>query len=172
MGVAGRGCPGNLAAARLFACFARTRPIEQGVTFPPAAEPGARVSSDGGCIMRMLVAGGFVAVSFLLLLSVSGDEAAAQGKEPKYTISEVMKVVHNPKKGILGRVLKDTASKADKDKMVEMYESLAQSKPPGGDVTNWKKRTADLVSAAKQIQSGDAQGITALKTAVNCKTCH
>ena len=122
--------------------------------------------------MRMLVAGGFVAVSFLLLLSVSGDEAAAQGKEPKYTIAEVMKVVHHTKTGIIGRIYKGTASKADKEKMLEMYESLAQSKPPAGDIKNWKKRTTDLVSAAKLIEKNDPGGVAALKKAVSCTSCH
>src|SRR5437588_11412515 len=105
--------------------------------------------------MRWLVAGSCAVFSLLLLLSLSGDEASAQDGKPKYTIAEVMKVVHNPKKGILGRVMKGTASEDDKKKMVEMYESMAQTKPPGGDITNWKKRTADLVSAAKLVQKHD-----------------
>jgi cytochrome c556 len=110
-------------------------------------------------------------VSFLLL-SLVGTEASAQGEKPKYTISQVMKVVHHPKKGILGRVANGTASKADKEKMLEMYESLAQNKPPAGDIKKWKERTGALVSAAKLVQKSDPGAVDALRAATNCKTCH
>jgi cytochrome c556 len=122
--------------------------------------------------MRMLVAGSLVGFSFLLLLSVVGTEASAQDEKPKYTISQVMKVVHHQTKGLLGKVIKGTADDADKKKMLEMYESLAKSKPPAGEIKNWEKRTGDLVSAARLVVNGDPAGIGALKKAVNCKTCH
>jgi cytochrome c556 len=126
--------------------------------------------------MRVLVAGFCAGFSLLLLWGLGGDEALAQdkgkGEKPKYTISQVMKVVHHQTKGLLGKVIKGTADDADKKQMVEMYESLAKSKPPAGDVKNWEKRTGDLVSAARLVLKGDPAGIGALKKAVNCKTCH
>jgi hypothetical protein len=122
--------------------------------------------------MRWLVAGSCAVVSFLLLVCLGGDEASAQGEKPKYTIAQVMKVAHNLKKGIIARVNDGTVSKADKEKLVEMYQALAQNKPPAGDAKAWKKRTAALISAAQLVEKNDPGGVAALKAAANCKTCH
>jgi hypothetical protein len=89
--------------------------------------------------------------------------SAADDAKPKYTIKEVMKF-HKEK--IHEKVEKGEASKEEKQKLLEGYESMLKIKPPKGDEADWKKKCEALVKAVKD---GDAEG---LKKAYNCKACH
>jgi hypothetical protein len=92
--------------------------------------------------------------------------SGAQDK-PKYTIKDVMKTAH--KGGLLKKVSEGKASDEEKQKLVDMYEALAASKPPKGEDESWKTKTTALVEAAKAAQKGDTGK---LKAAADCKACH
>jgi hypothetical protein len=89
--------------------------------------------------------------------------SAADDAKPKYTIKEVMKF-HKDK--LHEKVEKGEASKEEKEKLLEGYESMLKLKPPKGDEAEWKKKCEALIKAVKD---GDAEG---LKKAVNCGDCH
>ena len=102
-----------------------------------------------------------IAFTLALLLVASGTMAWAA---PKYTTKQVMKEAM--KGGLLKKVIGGDASDAEKQKLVEMFQAMAEEKPKVGSAESWKKLTSKLVKAAK---SGDA---ATLKSASNCKACH
>lgn len=97
---------------------------------------------------------------------------AAFEDKPKYTIPEVMKTAHAGKDALLKKVGAGTASKEDKEKLVELYTALGQNKPPKGDDKDWKKRTDALLTAAKDVLAGKEGSADQLKKAANCMGCH
>ncbi len=106
----------------------------------------------------------------LALKAVAADKA--DGDKPKYTIKQVMKDVHAGKESVLKKVIAGKASDAEKEKLLEMYQSLAKSKPPQGDAASWKAKTEALVAAA-QAEVDGAEGAGAkLEKAANCGACH
>ena len=90
--------------------------------------------------------------------------SAADDAKPKYTIKEVMKF-HNKDK-LHEKFQKGDATKEDKEKLLEGYESMLKVKPPMGDEADWKKKCEALVKAIKDDDKD------ALKKAVNCAECH
>jgi hypothetical protein len=105
------------------------------------------------CAIVALVAG----------VSVSLLSAAEEEKKPKYTIKEVMKF-HKDK--IHEKFSKGEATKEEKEKLLEGYESMLKLKPPKGDEKEWKEKCEALVKAVKD---DDKDG---LKKAVDCGACH
>ena len=61
---------------------------------------------------------------------------------------------------------KGEATKEEKQKLLEGYESMLKVKPPMGDEADWKKKCEALVKAVKDDDK------EAYKKAVNCKDCH
>ncbi len=125
--------------------------------------------------MRTLVAGACAVLAAVLILGEgsyrAADKADKDGKDVKYTISDVMKKAHG-KGGLLGKVAAGKGDKADAEKLLEMYTELAKNKPPQGDAASWKKFTDGLVAAAKVAVSGGENAGKQLKKAANCKACH
>jgi hypothetical protein len=120
----------------------------------------------------------YLAVASLAGLSIfagsshlaAADKAAA---EPKYNVSDVMKKVFKGKeKSVFAAVSSGHGTAEQKKLTVEYLEALAVSKAPKGDQKDWDKRTADMLTAAKALNSGDAKAAGALKQAANCKGCH
>ncbi len=93
-------------------------------------------------------------------------------KEPKYTVSEVMKAINKGEDNIAKRVSQGKASKEDIAKMVEHYESLPLNKAPKGEQKSWEEKTAALVKAAKAVKAGEPDALARFKEAGNCKACH
>ncbi len=87
----------------------------------------------------------------------------AADEKPKYTIKEVMKF-HKDK--LHEKFQKGEATKEEKEKLLEGYESMVKSKPPKGDEKDWKAKSEALVKAVKD---NDVEGF---KKAVNCGACH
>ena len=116
--------------------------------------------------MKMFVASLLTVMGIVLVLS---DNEAAE--KAKYTIKEVMKKA-NGKNGLLTKVTSGKASAEDKQKLAELYKSLALSTPPKGDAEDWKMRTVALVKAADLAATGDANAAKALKRLSNCMGCH
>lgn len=96
--------------------------------------------------------------------AVFANLRAADDEKPKYTIKEVMKF-HNKDK-LHEKFQKGTATKEEKEKLLEGYESMLKAKPPKGDEKDWKTKVEALVKAVKD---DDKDG---LKKAVNCGECH
>ena len=106
--------------------------------------------------------------SFAVVALVAGGSlsllSAADDAKPKYTIKEVMGFLKKDK--LVDKFEKDTATKEEKEKLLEGYESMLKQKPPKGDEADWKKKCEALVKAVKD---GDKDG---LKKAMDCKACH
>lgn len=117
--------------------------------------------------MRRLILGLTMAVVVLASPVVFG---AADDEKPKYTISEVMLEGH--KKGLMKKVATGKGEKADKDKLLEMYEALVKNKPPKGEAKDWKTKTEALVKAAKAVAADEKDAGKQLQKAANCKMCH
>jgi hypothetical protein len=100
----------------------------------------------------------FAAVAGLLLANLQ-----AADEKPKYTIKEVMKF-HKDK--LNEKFSNGTATKEEKEKLLEGYEALVKNKPPKGDEKDWKTKTEALVKAVKDEDKD------AYKKAVNCGACH
>jgi len=95
--------------------------------------------------------------------------ASAEEKKP-LSVKQVMGKAMNPKKGLLGKVLKGGASDADKAMLVSLMEDLAANDAPRGDAASWKAKTEALVAAAKTVKEGGSTA--ALNKAKNCAACH
>jgi hypothetical protein len=107
-----------------------------------------------------------VAVAALLLL-LDGSSQGGDKKEPKYTIKEVMKEAH--KSGLWKKIAAGDADKADREKLAELYKALAESKPPKGDIEEWKKTTSVMLKVATDAIADAGEG---KKLKVNCGACH
>jgi len=93
--------------------------------------------------------------------------------EAKYTIKEVMAKAH--KGGMNSLLAKATAGKATKEQvkeLVDLYESLGANKPPKGDEEAWKKKTDELLAAAKAFANNEEGSKEKLKKAADCGGCH
>lgn len=108
--------------------------------------------------------------ALLLVGAINIPSAVSADDQPKHTIKDVMK---EHKKGALkDKVLDGTASKEEKQRLVELYTEMGKSKPPKGPDDSWKKLNDALIKAAKEIQDGKESGVMNLKKAVNCGACH
>lgn len=70
------------------------------------------------------------------------------------------------------KVANGIASGDEKKQLADLYDALTRTKPPKGDLEEWKKDTAVLAEVARGIVRGDEQALTRLPEAANCKKCH
>lgn len=98
--------------------------------------------------------------------------AADDEVEPKHTIKEVMKVGHNKKDGVLGKVLSGKATDEEKKQLLDLYVSMLEAKPKKGSMESWQKLAGAAALAAAKVVVGREDGLAALKTASNCGACH
>jgi mono/diheme cytochrome c family protein len=116
----------------------------------------------------------FAAPAAAVLLAALGFALAADEK-PKFTIKEVMQKAHND--GLLNKIKDGKGTKADKERLLELYSELAKNRPPRGDEKAWKQKCEAIVAAAKEVLAAKNElsartGIEKLDMAVNCQTCH
>lgn len=98
---------------------------------------------------------------------------AADSDKPKYSIEEIMGKAHDGKQNsLLAKVAGGKANADQKKELLSLYQDLAKNKPEKGSQDDWKKRTTALVSAAKDVVDGKADGTRKLRAAANCKGCH
>ena len=97
---------------------------------------------------------------------VSADDKS----EPEHTVKEVMKQAH--KGGLLKTVLGDNSTADDQKKLLNLYISLWENKPPKGDVNGWKQRTGDVVAAAAKVVVGREGAKAELRMTTKCAGCH
>ena len=118
-----------------------------------------------GSVVLFAILAGLVGIGVLF----GADE------KPKFTIKEVMQKAHND--GLLNTIKDGKGSKADKEKLVELYTELGKNKPPRSDEKAWKQKCDAMIAAAKEIalaknETAAKSGIEKLNTAVNCQMCH
>ena len=115
----------------------------------------------------------FAFTSLLVLAwspAVAQDRGETEGHKKFKTIKEVMKLAH--KKGLTKKVATGKAAADEKKRLLDMYQALTKLDPPKGDKESWKKRTAQLVAAAKAAVEGTDGYARKLLKATNCTSCH
>ncbi|MCU0961753.1 MAG: hypothetical protein MUF48_16790 [Pirellulaceae bacterium] len=89
---------------------------------------------------------------------------------PKHTIKDVMKQAHGAK--LLNKVVDGSASKEEKDQLLDLYISMIENKPPKGDSDEWLMKSGRLILASAKVAVGREKATDELKAASNCKACH
>ena len=95
----------------------------------------------------------------------------AEDDKPKYSIEEIMTKVHG-KTNLAKKLLMGQLSDQEKTTLIEYYEALGKNKPPKGNANDWKKRTGNLLAAAKAAVDGGQPEKAKFRKAVDCKSCH
>ena len=121
-----------------------------------------RVSTVAAAVSALSLAG--------FSLSSFAQDAGQDQAEEKVTIKQVMKEAH--KDGLLAKVLKDEASPEEKLKLLDLYVSMAEAKPPQGDEKVWKERTSDIVVKVARVVVEREGAATDLKKSTDCAACH
>lgn len=112
-----------------------------------------------------------IIVGTVLTLAVGGTLALSADEE-EVTIKDVMKKAHGGKPSLKDKVQTGKASDDEKKMLLELYTALSKNKPPKGDEEDFKKRTEDLVAAAKAATEGKKNATQLLAKATNCAACH
>ena len=104
-------------------------------------------------------------------LTFSGCSSFSSTK-PSMSIEDIMKEGFKGKGSMAARIGDNTASQADKMRMVYLTQQLALNKAPKGDAADWELKTAKLNRAAIGIQDKLPDSLEAWRAAVDCKACH
>jgi len=107
-----------------------------------------------------------------LAVAIVTLSAADSDKTPKYTVSEIMKVLHKGEDSLGKKVLNGKGTPADFDKLVEYYTSLPLNDPPQGDPDGWKQKTTAVLTAAQALKDGTPGALAQYTKAISCKDCH
>ncbi len=70
------------------------------------------------------------------------------------------------------KVLSGNASDEDNKKLLDMYISMVESKPPKGEMNSWHNLAGSAALAAANVVVGREGAAEELKTATNCKACY
>jgi hypothetical protein len=120
---------------------------------------------------RGLILGAFAVFGMALMFSSNAEgvvfDKDKKDEKPKYTIKEVMAEAH--KSGLLKKIQKGDADKADREKLAELYKALALSEPAKGDKEVWKKTTETMLKVATDAIADAGAG---KKLKVDCGACH
>ncbi|MFO0960921.1 MAG: hypothetical protein U0800_26365 [Isosphaeraceae bacterium] len=76
------------------------------------------------------------------------------------------------KSGLYKKVVSGKGSGEDKKELLDLFETLAKSKPAKGGEGDWKNKTGALLEAAKEAAEDKPTASAKLKTAGDCKSCH
>ena len=63
-------------------------------------------------------------------------------------------------------------SQEDKNKLLDAFVSLLESKPKKGDAASWNAKGGALVIAAAKVATGRKGAEAELKKAASCGACH
>ncbi len=119
--------------------------------------------------MRNLIRFFVPALAAAVLVSFGAFRAA---DKPKLDIESIMEKAHDKDNGLLMKVVDGSASKDEKQMLLDLYKDLSLNKPPKGDAKSWKEKTDALVTAAQAAVSNDKDYKDKLKKAANCDACH
>lgn len=117
--------------------------------------------------MKKVLVAGACAVLFL------AATAAVHSADKKVkSIKEVMQEGHKQgKPPLCGVASKGVIKKEEAEKLLSLYEDMAQGMPKKGDAESWKAKCEALISATKKLVA-DPKDNADYKKAVNCKACH
>ena len=104
----------------------------------------------------------------LVLMAFCGRAAA----EEKSKTAEVMTKYFKGKESPVAHANAGQVDEATLKAFVESFMTLANEKPPVGDVEAWKKKVSTLVDATKALQEKKEGAAAAFKEATDCKACH
>jgi len=107
----------------------------------------------------------------LTLLAISGCSSFSNTK-PAMTTEAIMEEGFKGKTSLAARLGENTASEADKMRMVYLTQQLALNEPTKGDKASWQDKTARLNRAAVALADKLPDSIEAWRAAVDCKACH
>jgi len=99
----------------------------------------------------------------------------AEEAKPKHEIKQVMRGAHVAPEGaksLRDRVLAGEASQEEKHQLLDFYISLAENKPPRGELADFQKKTRAVVLAAAKIVVGREGAANELRKATTCGACH
>lgn len=97
------------------------------------------------------------------------DDAPDAPTDGPLTIKQVMRYAMT--QHLCKKVIKNQATPADQQRLVELFEALAKCQPPVGSEASWNEKTGALVTAAKEVAAGKPAQ-KALMEAANCSACH
>ncbi|MBX3732442.1 MAG: hypothetical protein KF791_07580 [Verrucomicrobiae bacterium] len=92
--------------------------------------------------------------------------------KPSMSIDQIMDEGFKGKESLAARLGENTATSADKQRMVYLTQQLALNKPPMGDLASWEDKTSQLSRAAVALADRLPDSIEAWRSAANCKACH
>src|SRR5687767_9863390 len=100
-------------------------------------------------------------IFFLLALVVCPSASTTVGADV-LTIKQIEQRAHLSgraagKKPLYKEVLAGTATKEQKQELLDLYLALAKAKPVKGSQENWQKATAALVTATQEIVRGEVK---------------
>lgn len=87
-----------------------------------------------------------------------------------YTIAQVMQIAHETK--LYRRLYQENVPEEVLSQFTTLYADLAKRDSPDGDQEDWEKRAVALSDAVALIAGGDPGGVSQLKRAINCNSCH
>jgi hypothetical protein len=115
------------------------------------------------------------AIILILIDAVSRAGEEAGEAKPKHTIKEVMQGAHVAKEGeksLRDIVIGGQATPEQKQLLLDLYISLAENKPPRGELAAFRDKTRLIVLAAAKIVVGREGASDELGKATNCAACH
>ncbi|MBN8246877.1 MAG: hypothetical protein J0L84_05470 [Verrucomicrobia bacterium] len=116
--------------------------------------------------------------SQVLLTSTAVIAAALTGcstfsnTKPALTTEQIMEEGFKGKTSLAARLSENTASDADKQRMVYLTQQLALNKPSKGDLGSWQEKTAKMNRAALALADKLPDSIELWRAASDCKACH
>jgi hypothetical protein len=109
-------------------------------------------------------------LSFSILCSPRGLPAWDAKGASQHTIKDVMVTAYKEK--LAKRVIQGEATTDEKERLLTLYQALAEAKPPRGSRASWQKKTDALVQAAQAAIQGQADAPMLLKKTMECGACH
>lgn len=111
----------------------------------------------------------------IVCTAILATVAFALAAEDDNPIKQAMKFAHDAPKGtpkLSEKIIDGTAPEADIKKALQLYQAMADTKPPKGDPAAFKAKVAKLIAATEEVIAKNPAGLADYKAAVNCKECH
>ena len=113
-----------------------------------------------------------IVAALFAVVTLGALRVTAEDAEKEVTIKDVMNKAMKGKDSLVSQVAKGEGTKADAEKLVELFTALSQQEPPKGDAESWEAKTDALLAAAKACAAGEEGAPAKLGAAANCKACH
>lgn len=114
----------------------------------------------------------------ILIATVTLAAAALTGcstfsnTKPSLTVDQVMDEGFKGKGSMASRLGENTATDADKQRMVYLTQQLTLNQAPKGDTGSWEEKTAKLNRAAIALADKLPDSLELWRAASDCKACH